>query len=222
VSFAAPLFADGMILQRDTAGTKVWGTSLLHTTGVVTVFVLDDDGSTILSKATAHVDAAGKWAAALGAAVPARNSTSVVASVVSSTAGAGAPSGRAALHGVAWGDVLVCGGQSNMAFAMCSAVQNASFGRPGQTAVEALESVSFATNPLRVFQEAGGPGAHLEAKGNACLDNNKQYMHTPVHTWFNVSLNSSGGFSAVCLLTAQRLRAHLGGGVPVGAVQSCT
>lgn len=92
--------------------------------------------------------------------------------------------------------------------------------RLGQTAYEAVQSVSFETNPIRNFMEAGGPSPHGEVKGNICKSH-PEVMQMPEQTWFNASVNSSGGYSAVCILTAERLRAHLGGDVPVGTVMSC-
>jgi sialate O-acetylesterase len=189
-----------------------------NSTAVVTVFVLDDASSgAVLSTVSAAVDAKGNWVASLTTPVPAKQSTTIVASASVH----GAPVGsNATLRNVAWGDVLICGGQSNMAFALCSAVNNNTAARPGQTAFQAVQSVSFDANPLRNFMEAGGPAPHGEVQGNICKSH-PEVMQTPVKQWFNASVNTSGGYSAVCILTAERLRAHLGGDVPVGTVMSC-
>eukprot|EP01050_Picozoa_sp_SAG11_P007893 SAG11_NODE_672_length_7812_cov_6.956308_4_plen_455_part_00 len=46
-------------------------------------------------------------------------------------------------------------------------------------------------------------------------------MSTPVGSWFLSEAAESGGFSAICLLTAQRLYQAFEGRMPVGAVESC-
>ena len=112
VLFSSPLFSDGMILQRDVVGTKIWGTSMYNssnatkTTAVVNLSVLDDAGA-VLSKVSAAVDGKGKWTASLTTSVPAKQSTTVVASVSVNGAPVGA---KARLRNVAFGDVLICGG----------------------------------------------------------------------------------------------------------------
>ena len=115
VLFSSPLFSDGMILQRDVIGTKIWGLSMYNstktTTAVVNLFVLDDDATDasggVLSKVSAAVDGNGNWMASLTTPVPAKQSTTIVASVSVNGAPVGA---NATLRNVAWGDVLICGG----------------------------------------------------------------------------------------------------------------
>jgi hypothetical protein len=104
IRFHAPLFADGMILQRD-APTKLWGSSTTPDS-VVTVYILQDDKKQIvLSNATAVTNhTTGIWTATLPAkGVPATLRTQVMAADIDGN--------TAYLADVAWGDVLLCGGQ---------------------------------------------------------------------------------------------------------------
>lgn len=55
-------------------------------------------------------------------------------------------------------------------------------------------------------------------KGNICKETCT--TQSPLQTWFKAGPSNAGAASAVCMLTAQALHAHLGG-VPVGAVESC-
>ena len=212
IRFHAPLFASGMILQRD-APTKIWGNST-NLDDAVTVYVLDADGETVLSNATAQSDhATGAWVATLPLpGVPAKPTTQVMAM--------DSDGNTAYLESVAWGDVLLCGGQSNMGFGMCGATVIATGPSP-QTPTQALAALPT-ENPLRFYNQQGdrNGGAGSTVKGNVCSDpcttSNNRYMH-----WYNASKDNAGSASAVCLLTAQKLRASLGGMVPVGAVESC-
>lgn len=76
------------------------------TTAVVNLSVLDDAGA-VLSAVSAAVDGKGNWMASLTTSVPAKQSTTVVASVSVNGAPVGA---KATLRNVAFGDVLICGG----------------------------------------------------------------------------------------------------------------
>ena len=93
---------------------------------------------------------------------------------------------------------------------------------PGkQTPGQALAALPT-TNPIRFYNQQGdmNGGAGSTVKGHLCKQpcttSNNGFMK-----WFNAVQNNSGAASAVCLLTAQKLRAALGGSVPVGAVESC-
>ena len=99
IRFHAPLFASGMILQRD-APTKIWGNST-NLDDAVTVYVLDADGETVLSNATAQSDhATGAWVATLPLpGVPAKPTTQVMAM--------DSDGNTAYLESVAWGARLV-------------------------------------------------------------------------------------------------------------------
>ena len=70
----------------------------------------------------------------------------------------------ATLSDVAWGDVLLCGGQSNMVFGMC-ATRNAT-----QTAAEALDMIATtaAGGGIRLFNNHG-KCTRMKKMGNAAL-----------------------------------------------------
>jgi sialate O-acetylesterase len=208
VWFHAPLFADGMILQRD-APIKIWGSSN-NLDNVVTVFVLaDDQRQTVLSNATAVTNhTTGVWTATLPVeGVPASPRTQLMATDTDGN--------TAVVNNVAWGDVLLCGGQSNMGYGMCGALSGT------QTPTQAMAALPSA---LRYFFNHGsGPGGG--APDTAC---NGVHYSTPNGSWFTPGINTTngrsntGGASAVCMLTAAALWRHLGSGaVPVGAVESC-
>jgi hypothetical protein len=259
LSFAAPLFADGMILQRGSPGTKIWGSST-HRNGTVRVTVMETDGRTVLSSGSAQIGINGSWVVALQSAVPARNRTVVSASLdMAAVVGGAWPTDTAAadtlLQDVAWGEwvatslfvhmkndalvkscclgarvrsVFICGGQSNMAFGTCGA------NSPEQTPSDALASLPT-INPIRFWFQSGsiGGGAAASEKaiqcessqppqGNPWCNVSANVCHlnvttkTPQLRWFNATAGNAGSASAVCLLTAQRLHAVLGGAVPVG------
>ena len=50
------------------------------------------------------------------------------------------------------------------------------------------------------------------------VDGRTQKSVTPAHVWFNSNATNAGGFSAVCMLTAQRLYLALAKRVPVRLV----
>jgi len=195
VAFHRPLFADGMILQRG-AGARVWGDKA---TGPVTVVVAAPNGTRLARATSGLPGAGGGWQLVLPA-VAASGSTTVTA-----TDG----HGTATLAGVAFGDVLLCGGQSNMGYGMCGALS------PTQSPGEAMASLA----PVRYYFEHGSrPGG-----GAPTADCNGVPCTTPNGTWFVAHGNSTGGnvggASAVCMLTASALFKKLGGAVPVGAVE---
>ena len=234
INFQSTVLQSGMVLQRDSPGTKLWGTSA-HSTGTVEVRVLDSDGTT-LSRGSAPLRN-GSWVVALQAGVPARNSTRVTAALQPSQRLSTAMAARlapAVLDGVAWGDVILCGGQSNMAFGTCGA------NSPSQSPSETLASLPQGGNQIRFFYQQGSIGGGAAASessiqcasskppnGNAWCNVSANLCHstvassTPQQRWFNATATNSGSASAVCLLTAQRLHKSLGGGIPVGAVESC-
>ena len=111
--------------------------------------------------------------------------------------------------------------RSNMAFGMCGATVIPSGPHP-QTPTEALAALPTGHSAIRFFNQHGdrNGGAGSTVKGNVCKDpattSNNGYG-----VWFKANATNGGAASAVCLLTAQQLQAQLGGGVPVGAVESC-
>ena len=95
--------ADSMVLQRN--GAALWGWAAPSASVIVTVVALD--GSTLARGQAAASSADGRWEASV--VLGAQASTTVRI-----TAGAEALE----LHDVAWGDVFICGGQSNMEYPM--------------------------------------------------------------------------------------------------------
>eukprot|EP01051_Picozoa_sp_SAG22_P009109 SAG22_NODE_736_length_7533_cov_9.168281_1_plen_398_part_00 len=200
----SPLFSSGMILQRG-SGAKIWGS---NATAAVKVTV--SGGAAATSPAPGP---GGAWIVSLPLLAAAESATVTVTDGVTTET----------LTDVAIGDVLLCGGQSNMGFGMCGATVIPSGPHP-QTPAEAMAALPTA-NPIRFFNQHGDAngGAGSTVKGNAChspatTGNNK--MGKAGH-WFKAGANNSGAASAVCMLTAKNLRAALGGAIPVGAVESC-
>ena len=206
--FQRPLFSSGMILQRG-AGTRIWGTT--NATAAVTVTVTDGSTGAVLASVKSAGPSGGKWMVTVAAGVDATMNSTVTA-----TDGVAVDS----LADVAWGDVLLCGGQSNMGFGMCGATVIATGPHP-QTPTEAMAALPT-DNPIRFFNQHGdfNGGAGSTVKGNVCKDP-ATTSNNGFERWFKAGATNSGAASAVCLLTAQALHSALGGGVPVGAVESC-
>merc|ERR1712146_75060 len=80
-----------------------------------------------------------------------------------------------------------------------------------QSAQEALDGLP----PLHMYFKVGGFAKQQ------CNTSDGTPSVTPSHQWLTANASNAGGFSAVCLLTAQRVFDALGGTVPVGAVESC-
>ena len=233
LTFHTGIFQPGMVLQRDSPGTKVWGTSL-YPSGTVTVQVIDDQDGSLLSTGSSLIGANKTWVVALERGVAARHSTTLVATFAPADTAVSTGTVAEKLHGVAFGDVLLCGGQSNMAFGTCGA------NSPTQSPNETLASLPGGDNPIRFYFQQGsiGGGAAASESGIQCqsskppsgnawcnVSNNlcrsAVTSSTPRLQWFNASSVNAGSASAVCLLTAQRLHSALGGSIPVGAVESC-
>ena len=199
------LFADGMILQRG-SNTAVWGEGA-KPRSTVTVSVGTTTADVVGAIATTTADVVGGWRVVLPTVEAAESTTLSVTDGES----------NATLRDVAFGDVLLCGGQSNMGFGMCGA-QSAN-----QTPAQALQSLA----PLRMFFQAGsGPYGGAGTRGcPVSVRGQVKRSMTEAQHWFKANATNSGGFSAVCMLTAQRLYDSLRSqgvpAVPVGAVESC-
>ena len=187
------------------AGTRLWGA---NATGPVTVTV-----STGAKATSAAPTEGGAWSVSLP------NVDVAATSTVTATDGKTTDT----LTDVAWGEVLLCGGQSNMGFGMCGATVIASGPHP-QTPVQALAALPT-ENPIRFFNQHGDAngGAGSTVRGNVCkapctTSNNGMDGRA---VWYKAAKGNAGSASAVCLLTAQSLREKLGGNIPVGAVNSC-
>jgi sialate O-acetylesterase len=207
IRFATPLFGDGMILQRRPASARVWGTSD-NLNDAISVYVLAGDArQTVLGNATVTINSStGVWSAVLPP-IAARNNSTLVAK--------DSHGNMAHLRDVAWGDVLLCGGQSNMGFGMCAARSK------NQTAQQALDNVTAAHVRFLFYSSDAGSGPGGGTMPGICNTSSGQNSTTPGKRWFTANAANSGGASANCLLSAQYLAESLGPGVPVGAVESC-
>ena len=191
------VFAPGMLLQRG-GSTKIWGYGAIPN-GTVRISI---DGLT--SAGVSVATPTGDWQVTLPTLVE-TNSTSLHAADGHTTA---------VLTDVAIGELLLCGGQSNMGYGMCGALS------VEQTPAEAMATLA----PVRyLFVHGSGPGG---GSGTGKAESNCNGVHyiTPNGTWFRPdgrANNNTGGASAICMLTASALHKHLGGRVPVGAIESC-
>eukprot|EP00035_Acanthoeca_spectabilis_P030576 m.9951 g.9951 ORF g.9951 m.9951 type:complete len:466 (+) comp4252_c0_seq1:51-1448(+) len=200
IVFAPIPFGDGMILQRN-AASKVWGTGAAPGSTVTLKLApapcatVDLESETLCGGAPRVVaqtiaGPTGNWTASL-TPTPATHSATLTASDGTSSA---------SLTDVALGDVLICGGQSNMGFGLNGARSK------NQTSAQAKAALP----PIRFFfMQGSGPNGGTGKTG------------TPLRQWFKANATNSGGSSAVCMLTAAYLYSHLGGAVPVGAIESC-
>ena len=104
-----------------------------------------------------------------------------------------------------------------MGFGMCGANKRTP---PQQTPQQALDAIT----PLGLrlfFQQGSGPngGSGNHSRGH-CKTSTGVRVSTPASSWFTANAVNAGGYSAICLLTAQRLREAFPH-TPVGAVESC-
>jgi sialate O-acetylesterase len=162
---------------------------------------LKPTGDAVSTTTTAVAGADGGWIATMP----------TLAAVASATLEATAPgSASATLHDVAVGDVLLCGGQSNMGFGMCGSKSKT------QTPQQALDALP----PIRFYFQAGS-GPNGGAGSVHCKTTTNESSITPAFEWHTANATNAGGFSANCMLTAADLYKSLGGSIPVGAVESC-
>ena len=181
------LFADNMVLQREPARPHVWGWAAPYETVTVTI-----GGQSPITTAAA---ANGTWSVDLAPQPATPSDGDAVTMNVS------AASGFFSFSNVVSGDVYLCGGQSNMAFATSQA-NNA-------TAIIA-DSAHYPR--LRLFTVKNPGGNALAVDVNVSTN----------YTWGVSSPATVGGptfgwFSAVCFLYGRDLYAALGGEVPIGA-----
>jgi hypothetical protein len=187
--FLPKLFADNMVLQRAPAASHIWGWAA---PGEAVTVALVGANRPSLVRAIVTAAGNGSWAVDLPAQ-PAATGLSLQVS---------AKSGSFQAKNVAVGDVYVCGGQSNMAFAITQA-----FNKSGIIA-------DASNHPgLRLFT--------VEHSGTAAVDVN---VSAP-YVWgvsSNATINGPtfGWFSAVCYLYGRDLYTALGGSVPIGLVAS--
>ena len=185
-----------MVLQRAPAAAVIWGFSPAGSTVKTT---LDSRAPAL----TAAADAGGVWRQAL----PPAEAGGPHTIRVESSAGA-----TAVLADVLFGDVYVCGGQSNMAFSM-----------PGIT--NASHEASLADNYPTIRLFTVGQETPYQS-GRQPLDN----LLTVEQNWTVASSKSVaapaaagiqfGVFSAVCWIFGRTIHDGLGGKVPVGLVSS--
>jgi hypothetical protein len=188
--FLPKLFADNMVLQRAPALAHVWGWAAPGERVLVSLSGSADGVPLAHVSATAAHN--GSWAADLPAQPPATGLSLEVS----------AESGSFHAQNVAVGDVYLCGGQSNMAFAITQAFNKSNIiadsdNHPG----------------LRLFTVAHSSSPAVDVN-----------VSTP-YIWgvsSNATINgpSFGWFSAVCYLYGRNLYTALGGRVPIGLVAS--
>lgn len=189
---AAPLrlgagLVSGMVLQRAPRSARLFGTAPAGCSVEVALLEAGGGGGTV--KARASADASGQWVVGLPPQPASRGRTLTISSSGSSTI---------TLKGVAFGEVLFCTGQSNMAVNV--------------------------GNRLMMNQSAELAAAHTY---DIRLLNNG-VMWPPIGTppnesWAQANASSLASFSNLCWLSGRDLyRSHeLGGRVTVGLVSSC-
>ena len=197
----ANVFGSGMVLQREPSQARVFGKA--PSGAALTVTVAQQGELRYTANVSATANGAGEWACLLPK-MPASGdgvSYNLTASLDE------APHHQQCLTEIVWGDVFVCGGQSNMELPL-SLVNNHSLELAAATAfpwvrVAVVNSASSDT-PLR-----DTPAPLLlpwqRASPTALGGNNS-------HSW--------GYFSATCWLTARNIAEMLGPSVPLGLVGS--
>ena len=189
------LFSSDMVLQRSPLQASLWGTADPHALITVTV------RSNTTSSASVTADGSGHWRLLLPAQPTSADSEVTVSDGASSVV----------LSRVAWGDVFLCSGQSNMqanldfSFDGAAAVGNATrhanirlFNIPPQSSDQPVDSIA------RISYHTGWalPSAASMSCGVNCTG------------------GAMGPFSAVCWYTAAALSDSMNGSVPIGLVQA--
>lgn len=190
LNFLSAVFGDHMVLQRAPQRAVVWGRSAHPGATVETSF----GGATL----TAQSDANGTWRQFL----PATHASPTKAYNISFKSSAGE---TAELSDVLFGDVYICGGQSNMQFAML-ATENAT------------EEIQLAN---------GYPNIRLFTVGQGTSSNDPLHDLQTIEQKWSVASNTTvaggggfGYFSSVCWFFGRTVSDHLGGKVPIGLVSN--
>lgn len=164
-----------MVLQRDVPA-RIWGAG----TGVITVTVAGGGGAE-----TKTTTGNGTWSVDLKP-----RASTVVPSTITVTC-ASCSEKQAVLQDTLWGDVFVCGGQSNMAFGLGQDI-NASLECPATSQFPLIRHTTFSS---KIPWAVAGPKETCTGKG-----------FSP--------------FSAVCWYFGKDIYLSLGGKVPIGLVSS--
>lgn len=193
-SLVSNTLGDHMVLQRAPAASVIYGAAA---PGALVTSVLDD-----APPLTAIADKNGTWRQLLPPTPAGGPHTITVASSDGSAV---------TMTDVLFGEVYLCGGQSNMAFAL-SGLTNA-------TAEEAYADHYSGSSGIRLFTVGQAtPGTTTPAPLG--------YLHTIEQNWTKASnaTVAAGGtfgvFSAVCFVFGRTIHDGLGGHVPVGLVSS--
>jgi len=179
--------SDHAVLQRDTPASLFgFGPVFAH----FTVTLLNASGGAV----SGIIGSDGTWRVQLPPQ-PAGGPFTIIANL---TPGYWTPQAASwALHDILFGDIIVCGGQSNMAFGL-GGTYNAS----GDTAAaKNYANIRFINSEFS-FQ------------------NFSQGQLAQPGSWVVASPSTVGGFSAVCYLTATRISDHFGGALPLGLIDT--
>lgn len=187
------ILSSHMVVQRDIE-TVVWGTATANTTITLTI---DGDATQTYETTANH---AGNFSLTL----PAQPSTGATPHQFDLL---GSDGSSVSLKDVLYGDVYVCGGQSNMEFVL-------------QDAFNATAEIeSSAHYPLlRLFTVAD------DASPVYLNDTHSRYPHN--ESWVVSAPQYVNGtewlyFSALCFMYGRNLQRELGDSVPIGLVESC-
>jgi sialate O-acetylesterase len=189
IHFSATL-GDHAVLQRGVAAT-VWGFDTPLSTVTSTLFM--PGGAAVTLRNVTGLD--GVWRQQLPPQ-PASLASYNITATSSAT-------GSASLSDVLFGDVIVCGGQSNMQFSLSAALN-------------ATAEIAAANYPyIRLFTVGQGTSSNTPL-----VDLNTTEQPWTATTPATVSQGDFGVFSAICYLTGRDLFNALGGEVPLGLISN--
>ena len=207
IHWGASFLGDLPVIQRDQP-TEVWGTvdGAADCSGA-TSLAISVDGATV---ASAPIDTAANctWRATIPAHAASFRAVLVAACAASPPSAAPAP---AALT-VAFGDVLLCGGQSNMGLAVGDGAFNSTRGAP-----------PYGFHADNGTAESAGAAARYAGRISlkALLGRptqNARVAPADRTAWQRTTRDALRYFSAVCWYAGKGLYERLGGAVPVGLV----